>query len=78
MLDQEIADKQQKANHENGNAILSGLAHLAGKGKYAQLKAENTEMKRQVALLPTMVAQEVEQRMAPVLAQRDEERQHAD
>lgn len=78
VLDQEIADKQQKANHENGNAILSGLAHLAGKGKYAQLKAENTEMKRQVALLPTMVAQEVEQRMAPVLAQRDEERQHAD
>ena len=78
VLDQEIADKQQKANRENGNAILSGLANLAGKGKYAQLEAENTEMKRQVALLPTMVAQEVEQRMAPVLAQRDEERQHAD
>ena len=59
-LDHEIAAKQQKANRENGNAILSGLAHLAGKGKYAQLEAENAEMKRQVAAIPQVVARQVE------------------
>lgn len=51
-LDKEITQKQQKANRENGNAILSGLANLAGKGKYAQLEAENIEMKKQVAQIP--------------------------
>lgn len=32
-LDKEIHDKQAKANRENGSAILSGLANLAGKGR---------------------------------------------
>lgn len=59
-LDKEITQKQQKANRENGNAILSGLANLAGKGKYAQLEAENIEMKKQVAQIPQVVAQKVE------------------
>ena len=59
-LDKEIEQKQQKANRENGNAILSGLANLAGKGKYAQLEAENIEMKKQVAQIPQVVAQQVE------------------
>lgn len=59
-LDKEIADKQQKANRENGNAILSGLANLAGKGKYALLEAENIEMKKQVAAIPQVVARQVE------------------
>ena len=56
----EIQSKQDKANRENGNAMLSGLANLAGKGKYAQLEAENEEMKKQVAAIPQVVAQQVE------------------
>jgi len=59
-LDKEIHDKQAKAIQENGSAILSGLANLAGKGKYAQLEVENAEMKKQVAAIPQVVAQQVE------------------
>ena len=59
-LDKEIHDKQAKVNRENGSAILSGLANLAGKGRYAQLKTENEEMKKQVAAIPQVVAQQVE------------------
>ena len=59
-LDKDIHDKQAKANRENGSAILAGLANLAGKGKYAQLEAENEEMKKQVAAIPQVVAQQVE------------------
>lgn len=44
-LDAEIADKQSKANAENGNAILSGVAHLMGKGKYVELEKENEQLK---------------------------------
>ena len=51
-LDKEIHYKQAKVNRENGSAILSGLANLAGKGKYAQLESENIAIKQQVALLP--------------------------
>ena len=58
-LDREIHDKQVKANRENGSAILSGLAHIAGKGRYAQLEAENEKMKKQVAAIPQVVAQQV-------------------
>lgn len=61
-LDKEIHEKQAKANRENGSAILSGLAHLAGKGKYAQLEAENEEMKQQVALIPKKIAEGVTER----------------
>lgn len=61
-LDKEIHEKQEKANRENGNAILSGLANLAGKGKYAQLESENIDMKQQVALLPKKIAQGVAER----------------
>ena len=63
-LDKEIHDKQVKANRENGSAILSGLAHIAGKGKYAQLEAENEEMKRQVAMIPDRIAEGVAERTA--------------
>ena len=61
-LDKEIHEKQEKANRENGSAILSGLANLAGKGKYAQLESENIAMKQQVALLPEKIAQGVAER----------------
>lgn len=59
-LDKEIEQKLQKANRDNGNAILSGLANLAGKGKYAQLEAENIEMKKQVAAISQVIARKVE------------------
>lgn len=47
-LDEEIARKQDKANRENGNAILSGVAGLFGKGKYADLEKENATLKKQL------------------------------
>lgn len=63
-LNKEIHDKQMKADQENGSAILSGLANLAGKGKYAQLEAENMAMRQQMALLPEKIAQGVAERTA--------------
>lgn len=47
-LDEKIARKQDKANRENGNAILSGVAGLFGKGKYADLEKENATLKKQL------------------------------
>ena len=47
-LDDEIAWKQEKANRENGNVILSGVAGLFGKGKYADLEKENVTLKKQL------------------------------
>ena len=44
-LDEEIVSKQNKANCENGNAILSSAAKLLGKGKYADMEKENTALK---------------------------------
>ena len=48
-LDEEIARKQDKANRENGNAILSSAAKLLGKGKYADMEKENTALKERLA-----------------------------
>ena len=77
-LDREIHDKQVKANRENGNAILSGLAHIAGKGKYAQLETENEEMKQQVALIPDRIAEGVAERTAELERICERERQIAE
>lgn len=77
-LDREIHDKQVKANRENGSAILSGLAHIAGKGRYAQLEAENIDMKQQVALLPDKIAQGVAERTAELEKVCKRERQIAE
>lgn len=74
-LDKEIHEKQEKANRENGSAILSGLANLAGKGKYAQLESENIAMKQQVALLPEKIAQGVAERIAALEKICERERQ---
>ena len=63
-LNREIHEKKEKANRENGSAILFGLANLAGKGKYAQLESENIAIKQQVALLPEKIAQGVVERTA--------------
>ena len=77
-LDREIRDKQVKANRENGSAILSGLAHIAGKGKYAQLETENEEMKQQVALIPDRIAEGVAERTAELEKACERERQIAE
>ncbi len=44
-LDGEIAEKRNKANTESGNAILSGIASLAGRGKYTEIAKENERLK---------------------------------
>ena len=48
-LDNEIARKQNKANRENGNTILSGLARLTGKGQFAETEKENAALKKRLA-----------------------------
>ncbi len=66
-----------KSNRENGSAILSCLANLAGKGKYAQLEAENMAMKQQVTLLPEKIAQGVAERAAKLEKAYERERRIA-
>ena len=77
-LDREIHDKQVKAKRENGSAIMSGLAHIAGKGKYTQLESENEELKRQVALIPDRIAEGVAERTAELAKVCERERQIAE
>ena len=36
-LDEEIAGKGSWADRESGNTILSGLANIAGRGRYAEI-----------------------------------------
>ena len=47
-LDIEIAEKREKLNAENGNAIKSGMANLFGKGKYADMEKENKRLKEEL------------------------------
>lgn len=47
-LDKEIEEKASRANRESGNAILSGLANLAGRGRYAELEKRNRELEESV------------------------------
>ena len=47
-LDIEIAKKRDKLNTENGNAIVSGVANLFGKGKYADMEKENKRLKEEL------------------------------
>jgi hypothetical protein len=47
-LDIEIAEKREKLNAENGNAIKSGVANLFGKGKYADMEKENKRLKEEL------------------------------
>ena len=47
-LDNEIAEKRDKLDAENGNAIKSGIANLFGKGKYADLEKENKRLKEEL------------------------------
>ena len=77
-LDKEIHEKQMKSNRENGSAILSCLANLAGKGKYAQMEAENEEMKQLVAQIPNKIAESVAERTAELEKVCERERQIAE
>ena len=56
-LDKEIVDKHRKANAENGNMLLSGIAYLVGKGKYSEMEKENKRLK---AELPMLIEQQKE------------------
>ena len=47
-LDIEIAEKRDRLNTENGNAIRSGMANLFGKGKYADMEKENKRLKEEL------------------------------
>ena len=47
-LDIEIAEKRDRLNAENGNAIKSGVANLFGKGKYADMEKENIRLKEEL------------------------------
>ena len=47
-LDIEIAEKRDRLNTENGNAIKSGMANLFGKGKYADMEKENKRLKEKL------------------------------
>ena len=47
-LDIEIAEKREKLNAENGNAIKSGMANLFGKGKYADMEKENKRLREEL------------------------------
>ncbi|MBQ6225505.1 MAG: mobilization protein, partial [Bacteroidaceae bacterium] len=47
-LDNEIAEKRDRLNTENGNAIVSGVANLFGKGKCADMEKENKRLKEEL------------------------------
>ena len=47
-LHNEIAEKRDRLNMENGNAIVSGVANLFGKGKYADIEKENKRLKEEL------------------------------
>ena len=47
-LDADIAEKRDRLNTENGNAIVSGVANLFGKGKYADMEKENKRLKEEL------------------------------
>lgn len=47
-LDSQIVEKRSRADRENGNAILSGLANIAGRGKYAEIEKRNRELEESV------------------------------
>jgi hypothetical protein len=47
-LDIEIAEKRDRLNTENGNAIKSGMANLFGKGKYADMEKENKRLREEL------------------------------
>ena len=68
-------EKKKALDEESGSALMSGVANLFGKGKYADIEKENarltaenkdmqfavTQMEAQVAKIPMMVQRQVRQ-----------------
>ncbi len=72
-LDNEIAEKRSRADRESGNAILSGLANIAGRGKYAEIEKRNRDLEEAVPkekerlqqLFSKQVEEEAERKIQP-------------
>ena len=71
-LDIEIAEKIDRLNAENGNAIKSGIANLFGKGKYADMEKENKRLKEELPKLKAALQRKYQQALE---AERDKQSQ---
>jgi len=60
-LDNEIAEKRERLDTENGNAIKSGVANLFGKGKYAEIEKENIRLKEELPKQKAALQQKYQQ-----------------
>lgn len=60
-LDEEIAEKRDRLDAENGNAIKSGVANLFGKGKYAEMEKENKRLKEELPKQKAALQQKYQQ-----------------
>ena len=60
-LDNEIAEKRDRLDAENGNAIKSGVANLFGKGKYAEMEKENKRLKEELPKQKAALQQKYQQ-----------------
>ena len=45
-LQNELAEKRAQANKENTKSVMSGLANMLGKGKYAEIEKKNQELEK--------------------------------
>ena len=79
-LDTEIAEKRDRLNTENGNAIKSGVANLFGKGKYADMEKENKRLKEELPKQKATLQQKYQQtldaervRQSQQLAEKDKQ-----
>ena len=57
-LEIEIAEKRDRLNAENGNAIKFGVANLFGKGKYADMEKENKHLKEDLSKQKAILQQQ--------------------
>jgi len=60
-LDIEIAEKRDRLDAENGNAIKFGVANLFGKGKYADMEKENKRLKDELTKQKAGLQQKLQQ-----------------
>ena len=60
-LNTEIAEKRDRLNAENGNAIKSGVANLFGKGKYADMEKENKRLKEELPMQKAAIQRKYQQ-----------------
>jgi hypothetical protein len=71
-LEAEIAEKRDRLDTENGNAIKSGVANLFGKGKYADMEKENKRLKEELPKYKVALQQKYQQALD---AERDRQSQ---